>query len=220
MAEWWESLSLLLKTLYSIAVFASTILIIQTIQIMLGFGEGAEGMDVGDTSGLEMPEGLDMDLDTDISAADGDFYSGYHDGTVPGDFDILRLFSFQSIVAFMTVFSWMSISCINSGMNELFALILGFVFGFIAMYGVAKLIKFSRSLASSGNINLKNALGKSARVYLPIRANGKNQGKVLVTLQERMIEQDAITDEDFDLPSGTAVKIVDLRGNLLVVEKE
>jgi len=216
MATWWDSLSLLLKALYSVAVFASTILVIQTIQILFGFGEGGEGLEGSDTSGLDAPEGMEFDA----TSADGELYSDYHDGTVPGDFDVLRLFSFQSVVAFLTVFSWMSISLINSGVQEFFALMVGVAFGFAAMTGVAKLIQFSRGLASSGNINLKNALGKSARVYLPIRARGQNQGKVLVTLQERLIEQGAMTDEEEDLPSGAMVKIVDIREGVLVVEKE
>lgn len=220
MEQWWDSLTMLQKTLYSIAAFFSTVLIIQTIQIIFGFGQGGEGVDVSDTSGLDIPDNLDMDLDVDTATADTDLYSGFHDGSAPGDFDVLRLFSFQSVVAFMTVFSWVSLSFVNSDMYEPFALAIGLVFGFMAMYGVAKLIKFSRGLASSGNINLKNALGKSARVYLTIRANGQSRGKVLVTLQERLIEQDAITDEDFDIPSGSMVRVVDIRGNVLVVEKE
>ncbi|MDF2567514.1 MAG: NfeD-like [Oscillospiraceae bacterium] len=86
------------------------------------------------------------------------------------------------------------------------------------MVGVAKLIQMSRKLISSGNINIKNALGESARVYLTIPAGGR--GKVSLTVQERLIEADAMSDDKNDLVTGTMVRVVDIRSGILVVEKD
>lgn len=214
MAQWWDSLSMLLKALHCVAVFSSAVLIIQTIQILFGFGEGGAAADFSDTSGLD----LDTSFDTDgISDADA---ASFDDGTSLNDFDVLRLFSFQSIVAFLTLFSWMSIAFINSGTSIILSMTIGTAFGLVAMYGVAKMIQLSSKLVSDGNIVLKNALGQMGRVYIPIKSKGKEQGKVLITLQERLLEQDAITEGNCDLPSGTTVRVVDIRGNLLVVEKD
>lgn len=213
MAIWWESLDLLSRILYCIAIPTSLILIIQTILIIIGFGEGGAGINPSDTSGLD----LDIDAGTDIdvtTSIDTDF----GEGSPPGDFSALRVFTIQGAVAFLTVFSWTSISLYHSGISGSLSLIIGFVAGLAAMLGVAKIIQLMSKLASSGNISLENAIGETARVYLSILP-GKH-GKVTLTVQERLIEVEAISDTDVELPTGTMVHVVGIRSGILVVEKQ
>ena len=44
-SDWWNNLQLVEQILYCIAVPASLILIIQTVMMLLGLGEGGEGID-------------------------------------------------------------------------------------------------------------------------------------------------------------------------------
>ena len=98
---------------------------------------------------------------------------------------------------------------------------IGAVLGALAMYGVAKIIQLTARLASNGTLQMRNALGQTATVYLMIPARGAGQGKVNLTVQERFIEASAITDGAVSLPSGAFVRVVDVRAdNVLVVEQE
>lgn len=211
--EWWNSLDSFMRVLYCIAIPASLILIVQMILTLVGFGDGGQGVNPSDVSGMDLDIDLDLDMPTDLDVDLGD-------GSVPSDFGALRLFTLEGIVAFLTVFSWMAIISYQSGLHGILAIFAGFIMGSVAMFGVAKIIQLTARLAGSGNISLKNALGKPARVYLPIAPSGKGAGKVNLTLQERFIEATAITDGDTELKVGTMVRVVDVRSDVLVVEKD
>lgn len=88
------------------------------------------------------------------------------------------------------------------------------------MFGVAKIIQASAKLAQNGNIVAKNYLGETGTVYLVIPANGNGRGKVNISLGERYVEFDAMTEDSEDIPSGASVRVVDIRSeSLLVVER-
>lgn len=207
---WWSSLDFLLQVLYCIALPASLILLIQIVLTLLGFGQGGEGADLGDTS----VDSVDTDADLDLSGDAGD------GGHTASDADVLRLFSLQSVVAFLTVFGWTTIIAYHSGLDGLLSVLIGLAFGMGVMFGVAKLIQLTARLAATGNISIKNALGQIAQVYIPIPAGGRGEGKVNLTLQERFVELSAVTDKDAPIPSGVFVRVVDVRAGVLVVEKE
>ncbi len=223
-AAWWEGLSELLRVLYCIAIPASVVLLIQIALTLAGFGHDAAGTDTGAASGGgDMGDMVDVDIgDIDIGDAAG--AGGHaHTDVVGADaqfgYSALRMFTLEGIIAFLTVFGWISIIALNSGMPGALAVFVGFVFGALAMYGVAKVIQLTARLADSGNISLKNALGLTARVYIPIPADGKGEGKVNLTLQERFVEVNAITEGEA-IPTGAFVRVVDIRADALVVEKE
>lgn len=225
---WWDGLSTLLRVLYCIAIPASVVLLIQIALTLAGFGHDAAGVDTGAAhGGADMMDMVDVDLDfgdVDFGDACGaDIHTHSHTDTVGADahagYGALRLLTVEGVIAFLTVFGWTSIIAINSGMPGGLGVFVGFVFGALAMFGVAKLIQLTLRLAASGNISLKNALGLTARVYIPIPAEGKGEGKVNLTLQERFVEVNAIT-EGASIPTGAFVRVVDVRADVLVVEKE
>ncbi|MCL1918199.1 MAG: hypothetical protein FWG14_07780 [Peptococcaceae bacterium] len=206
MVVWWESLDLASQILYCIAIPATLILLLQTLLTLIGWGHLEADVNPSDVSGL----GLDVEMETDMG------HPG--DGAHVGDFSALRLFSLQGIVALLSVFGWASLILYHAFGSLLLAVPIGCVMGFLAMYGVAKLVWAARRLTSSGNISLKNALGVTGQVYIPI-APGQ-QGKVNLVVQERFIEADAISDATKNLPSGTVVRVMDVRAGVLVVEEE
>lgn len=217
-SDWWNNLQMVEQVLYCIAVPASLILIIQTVMMLLGLGEGGEGINPSDTSGLDVPA-PDGGFDGDFSA-DTDIDLSNHDISNPSDIADFRLLSVQSVIAFLCIFGWSGITAIANGMPEWAALVLAAVLGFLAMLLVAKIIQWSSKLAQNGTFNMKNLLGESGTVYIPIPPKGKGSGKININCGERFLEFDAVSEEDETLATGVPVRVVDIiSGSTLVVEK-
>lgn len=219
LSTWWGGLDIFSQILHCISIPSTLILIIQTILIIAGFGDSGPDTNLSDTSGLDLPDGgVDFDGGTDLSGIDGDV-SG-HDVGNPADAGAMHLFTFQGIITFLCVFAWSAILTYIGTNSILLSLLVGFVLGAGAMFGVAKIIQASAKLAQNGNINAKNYLGELGTVYLVIPAAEKGRGKVNISLGERYVEFDAITEDADDIPSGTSVRVVDVRSeSLLVVER-
>ena len=92
--------------------------------------------------------------------------------------------------------------------------------GLVAMYAVAKLIHASRRLTENGTLDVRNAIGESAKVYIPIPEQGRGEGKVTLYLQGRYAECEAVTMGPEMLKTGSTVRVVDARNGVLVVEAE
>lgn len=215
-SEWWSGMDVFMQVLYCISIPSTLILVIQTILIIAGFGDGGPDVNVSDTSGFELSDGS---VDFGDAGDLGDI-SGTDGGGNPADMGAMHLFTFQGIVTFLCVFSWSGIIAYMASGNLFLSFFVGFVLGGAAMFGVAKLIQISAKLAQSGNIVVKNYLGETGTVYIPIPASGVGRGKVNIQLGERYVEFDAVTDGDETLSDGTAVRVVDIRAeNTLVVEK-
>ena len=219
LSTWWGGLDIFSQILHCISIPSTLILISQTLLIIAGFGDSGPDTNLSDTSGLDLPDGgVDFDGGTDLSGIDGDV-SG-HDVGNPADAGAMHLFTFQGIITFLCVFAWSAILTYMGTNSILLSLLVGFVLGAGAMFGVAKIIQASAKLAQNGNINAKNYLGELGTVYLVIPAAEKGRGKVNISLGERYVEFDAITEDADDIPSGTSVRVVDVRSeSLLVVER-
>lgn len=212
------------QVMYCIALPATLILLIQTLMIIFGFGHDGAGFNPSDTSGLDgfdMGDGGFDSADIDISdGSDIDAVSDGADGSNPSDMGTMQFFSVQGVITFLTVFSWSGIILYGTTGNIPAAIIVGFLLGAAAMFGVAKILQLSRKLAQNGTLNMNNLLGASGTVYLVIPASGNGHGKVSVSVGERLVEFDAITEDDTVLTDGTAVRVTDIRsGNMLVVER-
>lgn len=217
-SEWWNGLQLAEQILYCIAVPATLILIIQIILMLIGMGDSGAGINPSDTSGLDMPDSMDMDVDVDIPDADAGLSD--HDISSHADIADFRLLSVQSVIAFLCIFGWSGIAALSCGAEAWLAIAIGAVLGFGAMFLVAKIIQWSSKLAQNGNFNVKNLLGESGTVYIPIPPKGEGTGKINISCGERFLEFDAVTEEEKALSTGSAVRVVDIiAGSTLVVEK-
>lgn len=213
MQEWWEGLSDALRVLYCIAVPSTLILLLQLLLTMIG-GHGDGGVDISDTSGIDMPDDLDLDID-----AGGHDFHGMMDGGNPADFSNLRLLTVQTLVTFLAVFGWVSIICVSSGMAVLGGVAIGAVCGAVMMLLVAKMVQASRNLAENGILNMKNAIGETATVYLTIPPKNTGSGKVTMRLQGRFGEFEAVNSGEKAIPTGAQVLVTDVQGDTLVVEE-
>jgi membrane-bound ClpP family serine protease len=146
--------------------------------------------------------GLDSDLDADIDL----------DGS--GDF---ALFSFRAIISFLVFFSWTSGLLLHKGWSFKYAIIIGFIVGFIAMAIVAYLLYKITKMEESGNINLEALVGLSAEVYIPIPEGGKATGRVTVEMDEKNMEFDAVSEKQI-LTGNKVLVLKVLKNNILKVK--
>lgn len=225
MFEWWNSLGITMQVFYCIALPATLIIVIQTILLMIGIGHGGEGVEFSDTSGIDGLDVPDMpaDIPTDMPGAhaiDGCEHTAIGDGSNPADFGTMQLFTLQGIMTFLCVFGWTGIICTSLGLHVAIAIIIALVLGFLAMLGVAKVLQLTRRLTQDGSLDVRRLLGEKGRVYIPIPANESGEGKVTIAAGERFIELSAVTDEQEAIPTGTQVRIIDVRGDVVAVEKD
>ncbi|HMM31066.1 MAG TPA: hypothetical protein PKB13_04715 [Clostridia bacterium] len=194
MTEWWESLSTLQRVFGFFALPATLVLIIQSVLVL--FGIGHHEVDLGHAH-------VDVAHDH-MDASDG-----------------FALFSVRGLVAFFSVGGWTGIVLDGVGASPVITILLSLAAGTAALYAVALLFRMAAKLQSSGNIELKNAVGKNAKVYIPIPAKEKGTGKVTLILQERFVECDAFTRASRGLKTGELVRVVAVVDeNTLIVEPE
>ena len=90
--------------------------------------------------------------------------------------------------------------------------------GFFAVLIIGKLFSMMGRIQSSGNVDIRNAIGQEGSVYLTIPAKGR--GKVRVSVQKRMRIYDAVCEGANVIKSGESIEVVKvISGNVLVVKK-
>ena len=152
---------------------------------------------------IGMAQDADLDVDDVPDSAD----------------DGLTLFSVRGIVTMLAVTGWCAVAFIESGLNQILSVVISIVLGFLALVGMAYLMRAIYRLQASGNIDVGNAIGKVAQVYIPISGNAEKAGKVTLTLQEKYCELDAITTAEQTLRTGTYVRVVAVNeAGVLLVE--
>lgn len=220
MQAFWESLSILQKILYCIAVPSTLVLVLQTILLFFGWGEHGGAINPSDTSGLDLdfgtPDTGGLDIG-DLAATNVDMPT---DGSSPGDFGTLRLFTLQGIIAFLCIFGWSGLALSRTALPPVLCLLPAAALGFLFMFLVAYIFHLMYKLSDNGNISIRSTLGCSGTVYLTIPAGGDGQGKVNVMVGSQWIEYNAITESSVPLPTGSRIRIVDIRGDLVLVEPE
>lgn len=195
MLDWWNSLELIQQVFYVIAIPSTIILILQTILLLFGVGHDS---------------GTDVDHDAD-AGADHDYDHDSGADHVAG----LRLLTVRGIVAFLAMCGWVGVALLDMGVNPVVASCLALLAGLLAMFLVALFMKFAFRMQQSGNLDLKNAVGLTGEVYVPIPAEGK--GKVTLVVQERFIELDAVSPGQ-SLKTGQRVRVTEVtESNTLVV---
>ena len=194
MIEWWNNMDLVGQIFALIAVPSTLVLVVQTILLLIGIG--------GD------------DLD-----ADGVDITGNGIGDTPGDggADGLALFSLRGIMAMAAVGGWSGLVMYEAGINLTVTVVLAAAFGFMALVGIAYLMKLAARLQQDGTLDLGYAIGKVGTVYIPIPAEMKGSGKISLTMQERFIEVDAMTTCGRKLTTGESVRVTATNENGMVV---
>ena len=197
LVDFWMSLAIGQQVFVCIAIPATLVLIIMIVTMLIGLGAGD----------------ADLDGDGDIDGDPG------VDGDIPDAG--LTLFTSRGIVAMLAVMGWSGFVLLDDAMNlhPVVGIVIAVVIGFITLILVAFAMRGISRLQSSGNLDLNNAIGKVAEVYLTIPEAGRAAGKVSITVQERLVEVSAITTAPDPIKTGSYVRVVSVSENgILMVE--
>jgi len=147
--------------------------------------------------------GSDSDHDQDV---DGDHsFGGY-------------IFSFKTIISFLTAASWTGIASLSSQVMLWATVIISVSSGVVLMLIMAFLFYMLSKMQSSGTMNIENAIGATGDVYITVPAQKTGIGKVQVIVQGALRTLDAMTDEDIPLKTRTAIEVVGIVDqNILLV---
>jgi len=199
MAQWWEALSVFQQVMFTVASAATIVMIIFLILMM--FGASEFGGDVDDPS--------DVDLNADgINDEPLSAFSGFRVLTLRGALAFLAIGGWTAYGFYTVVGPWLSI-------------LFGIVAGAVAAFLLALAFRATLKLENEGNLDYHNAIGKIGTVYIKVPKSRKGSGKVTLTMQERFIEADAVTEDLLDLTTGTAVDILDVvNETTLIVTKK
>jgi hypothetical protein len=203
----------MLSTIYLIAaVVGGTVLVCQFVLTLMGMGD--DGADMGDASfdgdvtGDAVHAGHDH-ATTLSEAADGEFQH-------PDSSWLFGILSFRTLVAASAFFGAAGSAALAAGFSQPMSLIVAAAVGLGAMYGMYGLMRLISGLKSSGNERIRNALGRPATVYIPIPAARKGAGKVQLSMQNRIVEYQAVTEDDEPLKTGQSVQVVGIVGSDVV----
>jgi hypothetical protein len=144
------------------------------------------------------------------------FGMGDH-GDISGDADIdaniqvpFQLFTFRNFVNFFLGFAWTGISFYESIVNKVWLTLLAVGIGLVLVTIVMSILYMLSKAIQSGNIDINNAIGKTATVYFTIPAAGKGIGKIQMSIQQAVREYDAISKTDTIIPTGSIVRVKDI----------
>jgi hypothetical protein len=135
---------------------------------------------------------------------------GSHDLTSEAS-EGLNLLSVRALSAGLGFFGVGGMAGLGTGLGLLAAVPLGIALGLSAMVGTAMITRWMLRLEDDGSVSIHGAVGATGTVYLAIPGDRKGAGKVLLTLQNRTVEYQAVTSRDA-LPTGAPILVVDVVG--------
>ena len=133
--------------------------------------------------------------------------AGHHEAASDG----LNLLSVRALSAGIGFFGVGGMAGVATGFGLLAALPLGIALGLAAMIGTAMITRWMLTLEDDGSVSIHGAVGVTGTVYLTIPADRAGAGKVLLTLQNRTVEYQAVTSQG-PLPTGASILVVDVVG--------
>jgi len=137
----------------------------------------------------------DIDPDIDVDALDGG--------------DSLNFLSIRALAGFLTFFGLVGWTGTDAEWGSGATVGAAFASGASVMLLIAFLMRFFQRMASSGNVQPHQAVGKTAQVYLKVPAERSGKGKITVRVQDRSMEFDAVTKGP-ELPTGSECRVVEM----------
>lgn len=171
------------------ALVGGTILVLQTIMMLVGIGG-------------------EHDVGHDLGGDAGDL-AGHDVGHVGDELSFLKWLSLKTIVSSLTFFGLAGMAAGKAGWSPWAGLGVAIAAGTASVLVIAFLMASLWKLQSRGNLDLKNAVGHTARVYLRIPGSRRGAGKITVEVQGRSVEAAASTNGP-EIPTGEQVRILGL----------
>ena len=178
------------------AVVGGTILVIQFVLTVIGFGSEAFDIDIPCDADVDG----DFDFDTDVGDAAGDHVDSSW---------LFGVISFRTIVAALAFFGLAGLAAQAAGLGLTITMAVAIGAGLAAMYGVYFLFDSMKKLSSEGTVHIRQAMGKHGTVYITIPAEESGAGKIQLNLQNRTMEYLAMTAGQAIAP-GAKVVVTDI----------
>ncbi|MGN1069920.1 MAG: hypothetical protein ACI4P5_05875 [Candidatus Fimadaptatus sp.] len=211
MMDMWNAMDAVQRALVAIAAPATVLLAAEFVMLLVGLCQGGapDDADMGDgpDADMEPMDGVDADADADIDAGDGP------DAAPARGADGLRWFTLLGVASLLAVTGWGGLALMEAALPAALAVALALAMGVGAMYLCALAMRSFRRLGERGNLTVASAVGKFAEVYLPIPPGRAAGGKVMLKMQGRLVELDAVTDGAEALPTGARVVVKGLAGD-------
>jgi hypothetical protein len=134
-------------------------------------------------------------------------------GTIRGHWVVAwvqGMFNFQGIVAGATVLGLVGLAATAAKMPARAAIAIAIAAALVMMAAIERIFDLMTHMENDGTIEVQQAVGKPATVYLGIPARNEGQGKVTISLQERLMEFPAITFGESPLVTGQKVVVVNV----------
>lgn len=181
------------EPLFFLSASISTLLFLGSFLYLLLLGgdhghlDGASHVDVGDVSATDGSiDASHVDVG-DASATDGSVDAHHMDSAVS-----FKIFTTQSILAFLMGFGWFGLACRREwGLGYLFSVSISTAFGFGLMLFTAYLMSQVYRLNAVRTRSLYQTLGEDAKVYLTVPEQGR--GKVQAVVDGSLKIVDAVS---------------------------
>jgi hypothetical protein len=120
------------------------------------------------------------------------------------------IINLQGIIAGATVFGLVGLAATSAKMRQGATLSIAIAAALVMMALIGGVLDLMTRMANDGTIEIQQAVGKPATVYLGIPARNEGQGKITISLQERHMEFPAITYGESPLATGQKVIVVNV----------
>jgi hypothetical protein len=189
-----------METVYLVCFLTgATVMVCQFLLSLVGIGGhhdvGGDSHDLGGHDAVHGESGED--------AHDG--HHGSHHDAVSSWF--VSLLTVRTLVAALTFFGLAGLAGTKQWGDGPTTRLLAVAAGGGAMVLVAALMRALSRLRAEGTVRMERAVGKAGTVYLPIPGRRAGTGKVMLNVQNRTVECQAITAEN-ELPTGAPVVVV------------
>lgn len=180
------------STFWVLAIIGTVVFGLKLALMFMGFGDHGDA-DAG---------GGDLDLDGDVD--------GHEVGHGTESSVFFTFLSLQGIATFVMGFGWCGLVGLNTwGLDDMQSSVAAFGFGAFCVLLLGKLLQQAMKLESSGNLDPKQAIGQTGRVYMRIPEDGR--GKVQLEVQGRLVTWDARSDEG-EIETGKPIEVDDVDG--------
>lgn len=122
-----------------------------------------------------------------------------------GEADVsFKLLSLQGLSGFFTMFGLVGLALLwESQVLPGLAVVGAFAAGVITTWVMGRIFQWVKGLQSSGNVQIKDALGLTGAVYSRIQK--QKPGKVTVVIRQRLMTLDACTQDEDSLEQGDRI---------------
>jgi hypothetical protein len=181
------------------AVLGGTVMIIQFVLTLIGIGSdhdvGGDGHEPG------------FDVHHDLGGGHHGADHPHHD-VAHGSSWFFGMLSLRAIVAALAFFGLAGLGGFQSGIEEPLRLLIAIAAGIAAMFLVGWVMQALARLRSEGTVRIDRAVGTTGTVYLTVPGAKSGAGKVTVNVQNRLMEFQAVTAQNQELPTGSKVVIL------------